>query len=266
MSPGTPFAPPDSPRSSGLRGLLGAPRIALLPGRAALAAGGPIRQADSTQAGWAGALAALDGLLAQAKARGTASVTLSHHFTRLFLLPAPAAWIKPAEMGPWLADRLKDTLDAGADWHYAWRLAPPGQPILVAALAKDHLAELTQTLGRHGLRAGQARPWLSAAWARRRRRLGGASGWYALLEPGQLVLLRLHRGQARSLRQRQLGQDAGADFQALLTRETLLAGGEVGGPVWLERTGVSLDRQALAGGQRLEELAGPQDPAGALLS
>lgn len=258
--------------------LLPGARIALLPGRAALAVGEAVRRADGVLPsppgggdggegnGWAGALAALDGLLTEAKARGNPTVTLSHHFPRLFLLPPPATWLRPAEMAPWLKDSLKDALADDIDWHYTWQPAPPGRPILVAALPQTQLTQLRQTLARHGLAPGAVRPWLAAAWARRHRRLGRASGWYALLEPGQIVLLGLRRGQPSVLRQRQIHDGAGADLHALLTRETLLAGADPGGQVWLERAGVNLDRAALAGVYRLDELAGPQDPVGALLA
>lgn len=240
----------------------GGPRIALLPGQAAVAAG----SARSPAADWAGALQALDSLLARGRASGRARVTLSHHFTRLFLLPPPATWLRSAEMSPWLAAQLEAPLGGAAGWRFAWRPTPPGRPILVSAMQAAQADELAQLLGRHGLALGGLRPWLSDAWARRRRRLGGANGWYALAEPGQLVLLRLAGGRIQALRQRQAGPEAAAELQALLTREALLAGVEPGGRLWLERAGVELDGAALGGGYRVEALAGPRDAAGALLS
>lgn len=226
--------------------------------------------ARSPAADWAGALQALESLLARGKVSGRAHITLSHHFARLFLLPAPATWLRSAEMSAWLAAQLDAPLGGAAGWRFAWRPSPPGRPILVSAMQQASVAELEQILGRHGLALCRLRPWISDAWARRRRKLGGASGWYALAEPGQLVLLHLAAGRIRALRQRQAGGDADADaaagLHALLTREALMAGVEPGGRVWLERAGVDLDAAALGGGYRVEALAGPRDAARALLS
>lgn len=244
-------------------------RIALLPGQAALAAGGRLQTEVRHQgsSGWNDAVTAMDTLLEQKKLSGRARVTLSHHFTRLFLLPPPATWLKTAEMGAWLQAQLDAPLGGAADWRFAWRPTPPGRPILVAAVLKEQAAELEQVLIRRGLALGGLQPWLSAAWDRRGRKLGGGDGWYALAEPGQLVLVRLVGGKPLALRQRQVaGDDAAADLAALLTREALLAGVEPCGRVWLERAGVDLDGAALGGAYRLEQLAGPREPAGALLS
>lgn len=237
-------------------------RIALLPRRAGLAAGGrPPALRDAEQGG----LGALDELLAaQGGLRGRARVTLSHHLARLFLVPAPPVRLRPREMRPWLEDRLADTLGRPSDWRLTWDPPVPGHPVLAAAVESALIDGLAATLGRHGLGLAGVRPWLADAW--NRRRLGRASGWYGLLEPGRMTVLRLAGGRPASLRQRALGDDAAADLAALLAREDLLAGSEASTDVWLERAGVQGDWSRLGGGRRVHELAGPADPALALLS
>jgi hypothetical protein len=245
-------------------------RVALLPHRAGLAAG---RKAPAAREAQDGGLQALDELLAEHHAgslRGGARVTLSHHHARLFLVPPPPVRLRQREMRPWLDAQLADALGGNAaDWRLTWDLAPPGHPILVAAMENALLDGLVATLGRHGLGLAGVRPWLADVW-NRRRQLGRAIGWYALLEPGRMTVLRLLHGQPVILRQRAAGADIGADMAAdlgaLLARESLLAGLEDGGDLWLERAGVNGDWSSLGTGHRIHELAGPADPALAMLS
>ncbi len=242
-----------------------AARIGLLPGRASLAVGGRPPAGAEGGVGWDGALAALDGLLAGQRGRGRAAVTLSHHFVRLFLLEPPPTWLRRAEMAAWLADRLADPLGAGGGWRHVWRDVPPGRPVPVCAMEAARLEELNGLLARHGLRASHVRPWLDAAWARRRHQLRRASTWYALLEPGAVSLLRVERGRPTLLRQRQMSADPAAELAGLLSREALLAGQLAEGEVWIERAGVGADWQRLGSGWRVRELAGPTEPGLALV-
>ncbi|MFN3595343.1 MAG: hypothetical protein ACK4TK_11775, partial [Thiobacillaceae bacterium] len=115
------------------------------------------------------------------------------------------------------------------------------------------------------LRARHIRPWLDVAWSRRRWTLRRATGWYVLMEPGEGCALWLERGRIRHLRQRRLDLGAGEGLPALLRREALLAGLPAEGEVWLERTGVEVDAVALGAGWRVHTLAGPLEPAQALL-
>lgn len=243
---------------------LSGPRIALLPGRAGLAAAGPARVAAHPEAGWNGALRALEDLLGQGKAGGRAQVILSHHFVRLFLLDPPPAWLNDREMPAWIADRLAEPLGGTTGWRFAWDATPPGAAIPVAALEEVPLAQLAEILGRHGLTLGGLRPWLTAAWANRRRGLSRGNGWYGLLEPGRLTLARLDAGRLRGVRQRQMGDDPVAELRDVLVREAML--GEAGdqGALWLEQAGVGGDWSGL-GPYRVAVLSQQPDAARGLL-
>ncbi len=238
-------------------------RLALLPDRAGLAARG---RAPLARAG--AGLEALESLLSEHGRPGRARVILSHHLTRLFLLPPPPAVLRRAEVEAWLRDRLATVLDGGAtpaDWCLTWDAAEPDRPILAAAMEKRLLDDLAACLGRLGLSLAGVRPWLAVAWSRRPQ-LRRANGWYALLEPDRLTLLRLQRGRPESLRQRSWNADPVAELVALLTRESLLAGVANGGEVWLERAGVEADWSDLGGRHRLHVFSGAADPALALLA
>ena len=266
--------------------LLPTHHLALLPTRWVLqpAGGGAgnVFEADfAAGADVAAMLASLAGMLEKQAVSGRLRVTLSHQYVRLFLAPPPPAWLNAAEMRVWLDAALADALGDGGEkidkdgkggWQLAWDLTPPGQPIVVAAMAnalRQGLADLCQS---RGIKLVGARPWLDAAWQRRRRQLGHASGWYALLESERQVLLRLHNGRIVGLRQRQIVSDAAAELDRLLARECLLANQPVGGDLWLERAGtvtnaagMQADWSRLGGRFSLHELAGPTDFAQAML-
>ena len=101
-------------------------RIALTPGRVAVAAGNDRREAAVATPDWAGALAELSALLASAKPRGGSSVTLSHHFAQVHLLPSPPVALKPIELQGWIRDQLARQFgETGRDWRVAWQAEPP---------------------------------------------------------------------------------------------------------------------------------------------
>lgn len=241
-------------------------RVALLPGRAILeAARGKVNSA-AAGTGWEGAMTALQEVLAELRHAGAVSLTLSHHFLRLFLLEPPPAWLRYAEMQSWVSECLADTLGEDGAWRHVWPQTPPGRPVPVCAMLADRLDELQMLLARHGGRPRHLRPWLDVVWSRRHRQLARVTGWYALLEPGMVNLLRLERGRITHLRQRHLGDDAAIELGGMLHREALLAGTPPEGEVWLERTGLALDLRAFGPNWRVHELAGPTDAGLALLS
>ncbi len=216
---------------------------------------------------------ALEHLLDQHAATGRLRVTLSHRHVRLFLAPAPPAWLNQSEMQTWLESALASALGAAGDlsgksssgWRLAWDLTPPGQPIVVAAMPNDLLAALHAICQQRGIKLLGVRPWLAEAWQRRRGQLARATGWYALLEPGRQVVLRLQDGRPLALRQRQTAADVAVELDGLLARESLLADFPAGGDLWVERVGISPDWGSLTGRYALHELAGSTDFAQALL-
>jgi hypothetical protein len=241
-------------------------RIALTPGRVAVACGRDYREADVPTPGWAGALEALSGLLAGAGLRGRTRVTLSHHFSPVYLLPSPPVALKPPEMQGWIRDTLARQFgEAGRDWQVSWQAEPPGVPFLVSSLEPAYLAELEGVLRAASLKLAELQPWLAAAWNRQRRHLGRGRVWYALVEPGQLTLLGLDGGHVRSLRSTRMQDDAVAALANLLTREALLAGEESPAPLWIESAGLQTNWQKLGGGRSVHPLAQGREALSALL-
>lgn len=223
-------------------------RIALTPGRVAVASGPDYREATVAAPGWAGALEALSGLLAGSGLSGRASVILSHHFSPVHLLPSPPVALKPLEMQGWIRDTLARQFgEAGRDWQVSWQAEPPGEPFLASSFEPAHLAELEGVLRAASIRPTEVQPWLSVAWNRQRSHLAHGQAWYALAEPGRLTLLRLDDGRVRSLRAAPIQDDALAALADLLTRESLLAGEDTPAPIWVESAALHQNWQQLGG-------------------
>jgi hypothetical protein len=241
-------------------------RIALTPGRVAVASGRNYREATVAVHGWAGALEALAGLLAGSGLSGRASVTLSHHFAPVHLLPAPPVALKPLEMQGWIRDTLARQFgEAGRDWQVTWQAQPPDEPFIASSLEPGRLAELQSVLRAASLKPVDVQPWLAVAWSRQRRRLGHGRSWFALAEPERLTLAGLEAGRVRSLRSTRMQGDAVAALADLLTREALLAGEAAPAPLWVESVLPSLNWQGVGGGRSVHPLASGREALSILL-
>lgn len=241
-------------------------RIALTPGRVAVASGRDHREAAVATPGWAGALEALSGLLAGAGLAGRARVVLSHHFAPVHRLTAPPLALKALEMQGWIGDQLaRQHGEASRDWRVAWQPVPPGEAFLVGSVEPARLAELEGVLRAASLRAVDVQPWLVPAWNRLRRRLGRGRAWLALAEPGRLTLLGLDAGRAHSLRSAPVQDDVAAALAGLLTREAMLAGEETAAPLWIESAGPAPDWQTLGTARTVHVLPPRREALGALL-
>jgi hypothetical protein len=241
-------------------------RVALTPGRVAVADGRNVREAEVAAPGWAGAVEALSGLLAGAGLSGRASVTLSHHFAPVHLLTSPAVALKPLEMQGWIRDTLaKQFGEAGRGWQVAWQPEPPGRSFIASSFDPAQLAELEGVLRAASIQPSAVQPWLAASWNRQRRRFGRGRAWYALAEPGRLTLLGLESGRVKSLRSSLFQADAVNALADLLTRETLLAGEAVPAPLWVESAVLRPNWQELGGGRSVHPLPQGREALAALL-
>lgn len=210
-------------------------RIALTPGHVAVDDGKAFRESAVAAPGWPGAIRTLNGLLAEGAWRGRADVVLSHHFAHVHCLPSPPVVLKPAEMQGWIRDYLERQFgEAGRDWQLAWQSEAPGKPFLVGSIATSMLAELRESLAAAVLKPASIQPWLAAAWNRNRRRFANGHAWFALVEPGRLMLASVASGHIHGLRTAPVEGDAGAPLADLVRREALLAGEEADAPLWID--------------------------------
>jgi len=241
-------------------------RIALTPGRVAVAAGSSYRDAVAAVPGWTGAMEALAGLLEGSNLRGRASVTLSHHFAPVHLLLPPPVALKPVEMQGWIRDTLARQFgETSRDWQVTWQAEPSGESFLASSLESERLTELSSVLRAASLKPVDVQPWLAATWNRRRRHLGHGRAWFALAEPDRVTLVRLEAGHVRSVRSTLMQGDALAALTDLLKREALLAGETTPAPLWVESALPSVNWQGVGGGRSVHPLASGREALSALL-
>jgi hypothetical protein len=263
VSRSSPESPPElSPEPRASRG---GDALALLPGRAVLRTGGRLLEQAEGE-GWAGALASLGRLLAQARPAGPLAGVLSHHFARSFLVPPPPVRLSAQEMAGWLPDCLaRDYGAEAAGWELAWQDAAPGRPVPVAALDRERLARLQARLAQDGLGLKSLEPWFASAWNRHRAALGRQSGWFALLEPGRMALARVAAGRPVALRTQQCAGAPAEELQAMIRRETLHGGFAETGPVWVVAVAVALPVAGDLAGRPVHVLSPAGAGAGAML-
>lgn len=192
-------------------------RTALLePGRATL--GGATREAG---AGWRGALAALEALLAERPERRLRLV-LSNHFVRYLLVPEDAAVTSPAEHRAYLMHHFTAVYgERAASWALAAQPAAGGG--LAAAVDAELPQEARALAARRGASLAGVEPLAAAAWNRERRRLGGGARFFAVLEPGRACVLLVGGERVERVVNRRCG-DPRAELEPLVALEALDAG------------------------------------------
>lgn len=241
-------------------------KIALTPGRVAVADGRSYHDANVASPGWSGALESLAELLSTSGLRGRASVTLSHHLAPIHLLPAPPVVLKVAEMQGWIADYLVRHLGESArELRVAWQAELPGNPFLVSVLEQNALAELEAVIRSASLEPVKVQPWLAGAWNRARRKFSRGRGWFVLAEPERLTLAGVERGRIQCLRSALMQEDAVRVLANLLKREAMLAGETSPAPVWIESAMSPLNWQQALGARSVHVLASGNGALSSLL-
>lgn len=158
---------------------------------------GAVHAATPAEPGWAGAIAALQGLLESHKPSGRVAVALSAHFAPLWLLPGTPTRLDFEETRGWVESQVAERFgDLAASWRLAFQPVAAGQPILASGIDAGHWAELLHVLGAAGVKPVAATPWPALAVARYAKR---ATARLALVETGRITLLSLKRGAAVAL-------------------------------------------------------------------
>ncbi|MFA6971934.1 MAG: hypothetical protein WC208_11100 [Gallionella sp.] len=114
--------------------------------------------------------------------------------------------------------------DAADAWEL--RLSPDkaGVPALASAVDKDFLDVLRGLLVHAGVKIKSIQPHLMAAHNISRTSLQGRSAWLALLEPGNLCLAMLQKGQWTWMRKMRIGEAWHEELPTILAREECLTG------------------------------------------
>lgn len=157
------------------------------------------------------------------------NVTLSNHFMRYLLVPWFDNMSDEDEL-VFARHCFREMYGSAAD-SWSVRISPgkPGVAALASAVDTSLLEELHGLLEGMSLDIKSIQPHLMVAFNGCRARLEGRSAWIAFLEPGNLCLAALQKGQLVWIRKLRIGDAWQEELSAILEREAYLVEAEVAG-------------------------------------
>jgi hypothetical protein len=188
----------------------------------------PCSAASDGDMPWSGAIRTLaTSLPFFAKRHMKVTVILSNQFMHYILVP----WCdKLGSEKEEMAYARHCFVEVYGDIADAWelRLSPDkaGVPALASAVDKKLLDELRGLLGSAGVVIKSIQPHMMAAHNICHDSLSGRSAWLALLEPGNLCLAMLQKGQWAWMRKMRIGEAWHEELPMILEREECLVGAE----------------------------------------
>jgi len=174
---------------------------------------------------WGAALQALEAELPNFKdGRPAATVILSNHFMRYTLVPWSKKLANAEEELAFTRHCFTRVYGQIAE-RWALRLdpGPTEVPRLASAMDQAFLDGLRGVFEGAGIALKSIQPHLMAAFNGFRGSLGQHSAWFALLEPGNLCLALLYRGDWVRVRNLKIGDAWRVELPTILEREAYLA-------------------------------------------
>ncbi len=154
------------------------------------------------------------------------NVTLSNHFMHYLLVP----WLDNMSDEDELVFARHCFMEmygsAAESWSVRTSPGKPGAAALASAVDTGLLEELHGLLEGMSLRVRSIQPHLAVAFNGCRAMLEGRSAWLALLEPGNLCLAALQKGQLVWIRKLRIGSAWQEELPAILEREAYLVDAE----------------------------------------
>ena len=167
---------------------------------------------------------AMVGQAMSALARGTrCRIIVSSALARYALVPFSTAVVGREANETLAAHVFRGTYGERVEgWRIRVTPAPRGQRRIACALDTALLEGIGAAAQEHGLRVSAIEPAWAAGFNAARRRLP-ASCWFAVTEPGRLVLGLLIDGEWRHLAAERCGADVAAGLRQALARAAILA-------------------------------------------
>lgn len=181
----------------------------------------------SGDAPWLAELGLLDGLLSKAQRGLPLSITLSNHYVRYRLVPAPPLSMPLADVQALLRHCFRDTYGDIADaWQIRANPLPDSGDVVACAVDRALLDGLKAMAEKYGLRLVSAEPCLMSGFNVVCRRIGGQAACFVQSEPGRIMLGMLRDKKWLGLRALAATPQWKAELPAHIEREILLAGWE----------------------------------------
>jgi hypothetical protein len=106
------------------------------------------------------------------------------------------------------------------------------EPRVAAGIESALANELAACASASGAHLRRLAPWIVAAFARERQRLGRADGWYVAIEPGWIGLGALRGGCIGEIARSAFDGEAEPALARALRRQSLRGGTDSALPVW----------------------------------
>lgn len=197
---------------------------------------------------WRPAVQSLRTFCEQNALRGASfEVLLSHAFARFLVAPWSDALLSAATAAAYLGGLFEATHGSrGSLWHCAAEDRLDAGPRIAAGIERALLDELAACAAACGARLATVAPWIVAAFARERRRIRRADGWFAALEPGWVTLATVRGGRIDDLARLTFEGDADAALARALRRQSLREGLDAAAPLVAAGRADAIDWMALA--------------------
>lgn len=197
---------------------------------------------------WSGAVSELSTALLDFQRNDMrANIVLSNYFVNYAIVP----WcegLSDADEIPYAQHCFRDMYGNAADgWEVRVSPNSTGAPALASAVDARLLEELRGVMERMHVSIRSIQPHMMAAFNCCQRALQGRDAWFALLEPGNLCLAAMRKGQFFRVRKMRIGSAWREELFRILERENYLACSEdVGEDVFLwapqyEEADISVD-------------------------
>ncbi len=173
---------------------------------------------------WGGVMGALgDALPRFAQPGMRATLILSNHFVNYVLVPWRDNMSDDDELA-YARHCFTDLYGEASDlWDIRVSPSSSGAPALASAVDRGLLDELHRLVERSGIGIKSIQPHLMVAFNSCHSGLHGRTAWFALLEPGNLCLSLLQKGQFAWVRKIRIGDAWHDELPRILEREAYLA-------------------------------------------
>lgn len=188
-------------------------------------------------AGWAGALALLEGQLAGgAWSDSRARIVLADQWVRYAVVPWSDALSSNAERSGHARELMSGIFGAEmSEWTVSLSDAPPGSSRLASAIPTALLQALRESALRHGQELASVQPQLIAAYNAWRHRLpADTAAWFVTVEEGSLAALRLCAEGIDRVHAVRIGLDWARELKRLRTFGRLASASPSDGRVYVD--------------------------------
>jgi hypothetical protein len=156
-------------------------------------------------------------------------VTVSNHFVRYALVPAPEKLRGGAERAAAARHALRATYGERADrWRVVLGDGGAASAAIAAAIEPELVDGIAATLAAANLRPVAIEPFLATAFNLCRRSIGGRPAWLAVAEPGRVCVAYLDGSGWRRLRTERVHGRLGDELASALERSRLADGVDAG--------------------------------------